>query len=290
VLLLAVLVSWRVARWAIDPLERLDEQAARLGRGDLQARAATTSGPPEIVALAATFNQMADQLDELVTSQRRFVADASHQLRTPLTALRLRLETLDPDDAAAVGATRDAALEETSRLTRLVDGLLALARSERRREERHTVDVGAVVVERREAWAPLATENGIDLRVDATGNGRAVTALVVPGHLEQILDNLIDNAVDVTPDGGVVHLTYVTAGPVAEIHVVDDGPGMSAEERARAFDPFWQGSNRHANGSAGLGLAIVDQLARGSGGTVALDASATGGIDAVVRVPLAPAG
>jgi signal transduction histidine kinase len=226
---------------------------------------------------------MADQLDELVTSQRRFVADASHQLRTPLTALRLRLENLDAGDPDTVAATRDAALQETSRLTRLVDGLLALARAEGRREERQTIDVGAVVADRREAWAPLAAEHDITLRV--TGDdGSAVTAMAVPGHLEQILDNLIDNAVDVTPEGGTVQLAFASTGRAVEIHVADEGPGMSDEERRRAFDPFWQGGNRHANGSAGLGLAIVEQLARGSGGTVALHPSAAGGIDAVVRL------
>ena len=284
VLLLSVLVSRRAARWAIDPLQQLDEHAARLGRGELQARADATAGPPEVVELATTFNEMADQLDELVTSQRRFVADASHQLRTPLTALRLRLENLDANDPSAVAATRDAALLETSRLTRLVDGLLALARAERRREERQAVDVGEIVEERRAAWTPLAAEHDITLRV--TGDdGATVTAMVVPGHLEQILDNLIDNAVDVTPPGGTVQLAFSIVGPLVEIHVADEGPGMSADERRRAFDPFWQGSNRQANGSAGLGLAIVEQLARGSGGSIALHPSESGGIDATVRVP-----
>ena len=127
VLIMSVLVSRRLARWTVDPLQRLDDHAAELGRGELHARADTHTGPPEVVALATTFNEMADRLDELVSSQRRFVADASHQLRTPLTALRLRLETLDPHDPVAVSTTRDAALQESARLTRVVDGLLALA-------------------------------------------------------------------------------------------------------------------------------------------------------------------
>ena len=105
---------------------------------------------------------MADRLDELVTSQRRFVADASHQLRTPLTALRLRLETLDPESAA----TRDAALEEVARLTRLVDGLLSLARAEGARPVREPVSVTAVLAERHEAWLPLAAEQRIGLDLD----------------------------------------------------------------------------------------------------------------------------
>src|SRR5205823_13955102 len=98
----------------------------------------------------------------------------------------------------AVAATRDAALRETARLTRLVDGLLALARAERRRPRREPVNVTDVVAERREAWLPLAAEHGIDLRLDPDGS-KSVWAAAVPGHLEQILDNLIDNALDATP-------------------------------------------------------------------------------------------
>ena len=286
VLVISVLVSRRLARWALDPLQALDEQAERLGRGELQVRADTNFGPPEIAMLATTFNEMAARLDELVTSQRRFVADASHQLRTPLTALRLRLENLDASDASTLMATREAALQETSRLTRLVDGLLALARSERHRKSREPVDVGAIVEDRRQAWAPLAAERGIAL--DVIEPHTPTAALAVPGHVEQILDNLIDNAIDVTPRGAAVELSIVRTGSTVELHVVDAGPGMSEDERRRAFDPFWQGSSRHPNGSAGLGLAIVEQLARGSGGGVTLRTSRGGGIDAVVRLDAVP--
>ena len=225
---------------------------------------------------------MADRLDELVTSQRRFVADASHQLRTPLTALRLRLENLDADDPSAVATTRDAALLETSRLTRLVDGLLALARAEGRRPERQDVDLAAVVAQRFEAWAPLAAEHDIDLQLDCAG---PVSAMVVPGHLDQILDNLIDNALDATPPGHGVQLRTAATSSIIEIHVVDEGRGMTADDRRRAFDPFWQGPQRHANGGTGLGLAIADQLVRANGGTIVLEPSGSGGIDATLRFP-----
>ena len=278
VLAVSLAISSRLSRWVVDPLRRLDRQAAALGQGQLSARADTAHGPPEVVALADTFNEMAARLDELVTSQRRFVADASHQLRTPLTALRLRLETLGPDSAA----TRDAALDEVARLTRLVDGLLSLARAEGARPVREPVSVTSVLAERHEAWLPLATEQRIGLELDVSGSA-SVTAQLVPGHLEQILDNLIDNALDVSPPDSTVTLRSARVGGYVEIHVIDEGPGMTEEERRDAFAPFWQSATGRRAGSSGLGLAIAQQLARASQGSLRLDRSARGGIDAVVR-------
>ena len=283
VLVTSVLVTRRLARWTVDPLQRLDEHAAELGRGDLAARADITLGPPEVIALSRTFNDMAARLDELISSQRRFVADASHQLRTPLTALRLRLETLDPHDPDTVSTTRDAALQESARLTRVVDGLLALARAEGHRPQRQSVDVASVIAQRHEAWTPLAAENNVELRL-AT-NIQGVSANIVPGHLEQILDNLIDNALDATPAGRSVTLWATTSGTGVEIHVTDEGAGMTDDERQRAFDPFWQSNDRHPNGNTGLGLAIVDQLVRTSSGVVTLERAPVSGVDAVICFP-----
>jgi signal transduction histidine kinase len=282
VLAISAFVSRRLARWAVDPLQRLDDHAAELGRGALHRRVETNTGPPEIAALAHTFNEMADQLHQLVSSQRRFVADASHQLRAPLTALRLRLENLDANDADGVITTRDAALLEAARLTRIVDGLLALARADGQRPERQTVDVGEVVARRHEMWSPLAAEQRVDLLLDTNGD-HAIRAMLVPGHLDQILDNLIDNALEATPAGRAVHLAARSTATAVEVHVIDEGPGMTAHDRQRAFDPFWQSTRQHANGTSGLGLAIVDQLVRASNGAVVLDRASSGGIDAAIR-------
>jgi signal transduction histidine kinase len=268
----------------VDPLRRLDEQAEALGQGDLSARAATGSGPPEVVALAETFNDMAARLDELVTSQRRFVADASHQLRSPLTALRLRLEGLRADDPEAATETRDAALDETARLSRLVDGLLSLAQAEGRRPERERIDTRAVLADRREAWGPLATEQGVELRLDGETTG-PLPALIGSGHLEQILDNLIDNALDASGPGTTIDLVAKQAGDRLELHVIDAGRGMTDLERERAFDPFWRQPGRDPSNGSGLGLAIAEQLARANHGSITLERSSTGGIDAVVRLP-----
>lgn len=280
----SIIVSDRLARWAIDPLRQLDESATMLGRGDLSARAQTKEGPPEIIALAASFNEMADRLDELVRSQRRFVADASHQLRSPLTALRLRLENLSVHEPAQVTASRDAALQETARLTRLVDGLLALVRAEVHRPQRQTVDVVDALERRADAWSSLAMELGVRLQVLPAPDTN-MTATMPPDHLEQILDNLIDNALDATETGGVVALSVGRKGSMLEIHVTDEGRGMTDEERLHAFDPFWQSPDNHSVGNTGLGLAIVQQLVRSSRGSVSLDPNPGGGVNATICLP-----
>jgi signal transduction histidine kinase len=136
-----------------------------------------------------------------------------------------------------------------------------------------------VLAQRQEAWGPLAAERGVDLRFQP--NGHHVVAMIVPGQLEQILDNLIDNALDATPANRTVVLSSAFRDGV-EIHVTDEGRGMTDDEREHAFDAFWR-SNEGQDGHTGLGLAIVDQLARASGGTVALERAAAGGIDAIVR-------
>jgi signal transduction histidine kinase len=284
VVALALAISDRLGRWVADPLRRLDDRTAAFGRGELSARADPTLGPPEVATLAGTFNEMADRLDALVSSQRRFVADASHQLRTPLTALRLRLENLDASEPDHVDPTRDAALDEVARLTRLVDGLLSLARAESQRPARTPVAVGDVLAERQQAWAPLAAEQDVVLGV-AGHTAAELVAELVPGHLEQILDNLIANALDASAAGQTVELRAERRDGSVVVHVVDQGRGMAEDERRHAFDPFWRSPANPAGGGSGLGLAIAEQLARASRGTIALEVAPAGGIDAVVRFP-----
>jgi signal transduction histidine kinase len=286
VLAAVALLGAIVARSVTRPLTQLERAARRLGGGDLSARAPAADGPPEIRALSRSFNDMAGRLDELVTAQRAFVADASHQLRSPLTALRLRLENV-----AAAGAEDtsdvDAMLAELDRLSRVVDGLLLLARSEGKRPERTTVDAAAVVAERCQAWAALAEEAGVRLEGSA---GPGVAVRMVAGYLDQILDNLLANALEATPPGRAVRVYAALNHGVVEIHVVDQGRGMAAEDRRRAFDRFWRGNGSRAGAGSGLGLAIVRQLAGACGAEAELLEAPGGGVDAVVRIPSARVG
>jgi signal transduction histidine kinase len=283
-LLIASAVGVMLARSLTLPIAHLQSTVDRLGRGDFGSRAVEDAGPPEIRVLARRFNQMADRIDELVTAQTRFVADASHQLRSPLTALRLRIENLEAvadehtiDAISAVG-------RELQRLSRVVDGLLALSRADQEQPQREEVSVSAVVAERGEAWVALAVERRVDLLVDDRTAG--TVALVIPGDLDQILDNLLANALEASsPNGHIVVLLAASGVGRAAIHVIDDGPGLDAEGRKRAFDRFWQGPG-HTSGHSGLGLAIVRQLAKRNGIEVELRDSQPHGLDAVAELQL----
>ena len=284
VLALAGLLGIVVARSVARPLDALAAGVDRLGRDDLRARVPEQAGPPELRTLAARFNQMAARLDALVGAQARFVADASHQLRSPLTALRLRLENLEGTIPPATAASLDA---EVGRLSRIVDGLLALGRAEAAPAAFEVVQVTDVVAGRVEAWDAYADERTVTLAL-ATGDV-LWQAPLVPGDLDQLLDNLLANALQVAPAGSRVVVSLVPvdgdAGGVA-LHVVDQGPGMTDDERRHAFDRFWQGS-RATSGSSGLGLAVVAQLARRNGLGVELAPVSPTGLDAVVTVPAA---
>jgi signal transduction histidine kinase len=281
-----------LSRWVVRPVTDLRAAAVRLGGGDLTARASPDGGPPEIRELAEVFNATAAQLEDLIESQEQFVADASHQLRTPLTALRLRLEMLEAelDDPALDGAiVRDdlaGAGAEVERLSRLVDGLLALARADRRsvRNAVEPIDTSEMLVSRAAVWSPLTQERGVTIEVDPA----EATAMASPDRLVQVIDNLLANAVDVSPAGGTITLS-ASSGPDGRvtIHVIDDGPGMTEEQRARAVDRFWRGRvDRTELGGSGLGLAIVDKLVRLDGGELELrDRPGRPGLEAVVRLP-----
>lgn len=305
-LLAATALGVALARSVTAPLRRLQNAATALGSGDLTARAPDSAGPPEVRSLARDFNDMAERLEALVESQEAFVADASHQLRTPLTALRLRLENLEADVGDDQRRDVVAATSEVARLSRLIDGLLALARADRESGQTTTepTDLARLVEERFEVWQPLAEEQGVDLEVDtptvsgvaddpllagANSGAIAVTARVTPDRVAQVLDNLIANAVDATGGHGRVLLRVAPAADAAtiEIHVIDEGPGLSEEERQRAFDRFWRASREGGSlGGSGLGLAIVQKLVRADGGEVELREAAGGGVDAVVRYRL----
>lgn len=266
------------------PLAGIEATVARFGAGQFSTRVAPTRAPPELRALRTTINTMADRIEELLRTQRAFVADASHQLRAPMTALRLRLENLEGAIEPAHEAELGPVIAEVDRLSRVVDGLLALARTDGTRPEREQVDVVAVLEERAAAWEALADEHQLAL-VDATAPDRGaigdLTALACAGHLEQVVDNLLANAIDATPAGGHVTLSAARTGKHVEIHVVDTGPGLSDADRLRAFDRFWRPDGASGEGT-GLGLAIVAQLVRVSGGSTRLDAAPGGGVDAVV--------
>ena len=276
-----------LARSLTAPLTTLQDAAERLGGGELTARA-PPGGPREVATLSDEFNRMADQLAGLVQGQRRFVADASHQLRTPLTSLRLRLENLAASPAGAeIEDAIDDCEAEVDRLGRLVDGLLALSRAEGKPPSGVAADVGAVALERAQSWSALAEERDVELQVEQE-DARTIGA-IDPEHLEQVLDNLLANALEASPPGGLISISIGRAPKRVVLRVRDEGPGLSDEDLSRAFDRFWQGSNG-ANGSSGLGLSIVRELVSATGGSVTLAPAPSHGLDAIVSLPTARQG
>ncbi len=278
-LLAGAAASVALARWVSRPLGALEAAARELGSGVLGTRSELSEGPGEVRSLAASFNTMAGRLEALVTSHQVMMADVSHQLRTPLAALRLRLDVLAQDVDQDMAAEIAGAQEEIARLSRLVDGLLAVARAENAIVVPVPVAADQVIRDRTEAWRLAGQDRGVDVSGICTG---PVRTRLGDGHLEQILDNLLANALDAVPSGGHVRVRGSTAGTTAVIVVEDDGPGMSEPQRAVAFRRFASTTP----GGTGLGLAIVHRLVTSNGGQVELSGTPGGGLTVTLTVPL----
>lgn len=279
-LLVAGIVGFILSVSVTRRLKLLQRATVFLAEGDLSARA-DERGAPEIKSLSRSFNLMADRLDGLVAQQRTFAADASHQLRTPLTALRLKLERardMVGTDPAGAEVRIAAAEAEADRLGNIIEGLLMLSRTEAKSAPIEAFDVAAIARARIEHWQPLAAESAIKLRFEGPV---AALALAVPTAVEQIIDNFVDNALSLAPAKSTLTVRVAKSATQIELHVLDEGPGMSVEDCARAFDRFWRASSD--NRGSGLGLAIVAQLARASGASATLAPRPEGGIDACVR-------
>ncbi|XAS67060.1 ATP-binding protein [Micrococcaceae bacterium Sec5.7] len=268
--LLAGLLAFLMAGAVASRIQRLQRATELLADGHLGTRTEEGGGAPELRALAGSFNRMAERMERLLQQQRGFASDASHQLRTPLTGLRLRLEnaadSLDSDPEAAKVMVSDS-LEETYRLQRIIDGLLLLSRAEGREVALVGTDLSEVARGRLEQWEALAEETGVRITLDAAPEANV---MAMPGAAEQIIDNLIDNALAVAPQGSLIRIMVAHAEnpDSVELHVLDEGPGLSAEDRQRAFNRFWRGPA--SSGGSGLGLAIVQQLAEASGAVATL--------------------
>ncbi|MBI4885398.1 MAG: sensor histidine kinase [Actinobacteria bacterium] len=283
----AALAAIVIANNITSPLRRLQRSTEHLAAGNFTERAAENEGPSEVRSLARSFNTMTERIATLVGTQRAFVGDASHQLRTPLTALRLQLERAasmvdnDPDGARE---RLDAASEETERLQRLVEGLLMIARSDGTTPAVESVDVSTLVRERFEVWGPFADERGVHLAVDCVSG---LSAMAVPNTLEQIVDNYVDNAMGVSSPGDTITISASRGHNFVTVSVTDEGPGMRPEHLGHAFDRLWRAPDA-PHGGSGIGLAVVHHLAHLSGGSVALrNRSDRTGLIADVELPTA---
>ena len=276
-----MLLAFWLAGSLSRPLTRLAAVAKRLGYGDLSARAGDVSGAREVEELGRSFDEMADRLERSVQAQREFVANASHQLRTPLTAMKLRLEgAIAEAPEEAVRKRLEAADLEVDRLSGIVDRLLVMAR-EIEEGTSANVDLGEAVDRAVLRWNGRAEER--DSTVIARGDGGS--ARVDPTDLDQILDNLLDNATSHAP--GEVTIESGGANGRVFVAVLDRGPGIAPEDLARVTERFYRGRGAPSGGS-GLGLAIARQLVEKWGGTLNVDSALGEGTRVEVRLDAAP--
>ena len=261
-----LVLAWLLAGSMARPVQKLGAAAGRLGRGDLGARV-EPEGPREIESVGRSFNRMADALAANLVAQRDFVANASHQLRTPLTGIKLRLEAIrgEGGPAAAEAAKAEAELD---RLSALVDDLLALAGASSTEATGEIVDLGEAASAAARRWEEPAASAGHELVVGERTGGRAWAARADVAH---ILDNLIENAIRYTPPGTTVTIETGRSSRASELVVSDTGPGIPPMDRERIFERFYRGTDgRSAGPGTGLGLAIVAELAERWDGRVEL--------------------
>ncbi|QEA30128.1 HAMP domain-containing histidine kinase [Microbacterium sp. CBA3102] len=272
---LGVLLVFRLARWVLSPVGRLDEAMAAIERGEMDARVAEDAGPPELRRMARVFNGMADQIERVMTRQQEFALNASHELRNPLNALLLRVEHL----ATGLGREWDDDVEETReegrRMTRILETLLGLARGGRTDSTISAVDLATLAARRLDAWRDVAGQRGISLQTSGESCVMSVTDRTI---VESALDAVIDNAVKYSPEGSGIEIGAERSGDVCRVTVRDHGPGLTPEHAAVATDRFWRNADTQDTPGSGLGLAIANDLLETVGGELTVSSAEGGGL------------
>lgn len=285
-LLAAACVAIPLALTIARPISRLKTSTESLADGDFSVHADDTKGPPEIRELSRSFNAMAGRIGLMLESQQHFSGAVSHQLRTPLTALRLRLEQAQEavgGSTSPVAIALEASRVETDRLQEMIEQLLALSRLEGGSTVTVKVNASVIVRSRVAVWESLAAERHIAFKVVGLETAPCVA---LDGALEQIVDNYIDNALTAAPNNSTITIEVHRVHRHMQVDVIDEGPGLSEEKRALAFERFWRGTEIENAPGTGLGLSIVRQLAVASGGVAELLPLPNGGHGLIARISL----
>ena len=273
VLPLAVLLVWLGLSRGVAPLKAL-QQRLRARRPDDLSPIDERAAPTEIAPLVAAINELLERLSANIETQRRFVADAAHQLKTPLAGLRTQAElALREASAEEMQASLRQLVTGSERATRLVNQLLLLARAENPGTVGMTEeDLNVLAYEQTTHWAPRALAMGTDLGYEDAGQPARVRGNAI--LLAELLNNLLDNALRYTPAGGHVTVRVRVAAQQIMLDVEDSGPGIAPAERERVFDRFYRVLGA-AEGGSGLGLAIVREIAQKHGATVTIHENPT---------------
>jgi len=263
-LMATALVGYRLATLALRPVDLMTQRAQLIGRDQLKARLAEPEADDELSRLARVLNEMLDRLYHIIESHQRFAADASHELRSPLTSLRSRLEV-------ALRRTRSAeeyrqvivdCLSEVERLTRLAEDLLELSRSDAKRLilDLSEFELQPVVASEISRLQAEAESRRVKLQIDISGE---LTIVADEARLRRVLNNFLSNAIHYSlPEGGLVDVTAGNGGSEVWIEIRDTGVGLDAEQQKHIFDRFWRADAARSlyTGGAGLGLAICQEI------------------------------
>jgi signal transduction histidine kinase len=264
-------IGWVLSGRALRPVRAIARTANEIQSTDLSRRIRLGGAKDELRYLADTVDSMLDRLDDAFRAQRQLIDDASHELRSPLAIIRANLDaSLAAPDATDAERQRAVAVIDraTTRMSRLVEDLLATARRDAGGLADTDVDLGQVAREAGEEFAALAAERGLRLRYELADG-----LVVIGDHdaLRRAAGNLLSNAVRLSPGGGTVTVGAGRAGGWLWLAVADDGPGIAAADQPRVFDRFWRGAQQGGRDRrTGLGLAIVRQIVESHGGQVAL--------------------
>jgi len=272
-----LLLIWFVIRRGLRPLNQVTQAVSSRSIDSLQSITVTAT-PPEIRPLVDALNDLLIRLEQAWAAQRTFVADAAHELRSPLTAFKLQLQRAEKaSDKEQRAIVYHKLLERLDRTTHVVQQLLTLARHEPQGKAQSNVDIADVVAVAKASitdFAPLAEAKDIDLGLDVVTD--SVKVSIAPESLRILLNNLIDNAIRYTSNGGSVDVAIQEATDKVILNVSDNGPGIPSEDRERVFDRFYRREDSGEVGS-GLGLAIVSTIAARYSANIRLEASNNGG-------------
>jgi len=281
-LILLVALALRLAGWVLRPVYLLDGAAHQISTGRLSTRVKADRGPVELRRLGTSFNQMANAVESSMERQRAFVADASHQLRNPLSALLLRLDALGIGLDAEHREELDLVRDEAGRLVTILDELLDLATAQHVKSDPVDVDLAALVAGRLDAWQPMGDRRGVvlDMRAATTDH-----AHVDPVLFGSALDAVLDNAVKFSPPGGRVEVAVIRDGDEIRVDVRDHGPGLGADELGRLGDRFWRSASSQNIPGSGLGLSIARTLLDATGGDLRFASISGHGLRVTLAAP-----
>lgn len=281
VLVLVVAVA-RLASWVLKPMRRVDQAMAAIEHGEMDARISDDTGPPEMRRMIRVFNQMAEEIERVVSKQQEFVLNASHELRNPLGAFTLRVETL----ATGLDETWEDEIEKTReegrRMSRILDTLLYMATTSQKDSPFGPVDLTELVADRALAWRAAAHEKQVTFDLGAPGQVMAFTDRT---SLESALDAVLDNAVKFAPGGSTIDLCVERRTDECVISVRDHGRGLEQNELSRATDRFWRSPRDQNVRGSGLGLAIATDLLAVLGGQITVSSPEGGGLLIELAVP-----